>query len=194
MRPDGMPGDLSGLSKARIQYIPATYGIKSKALEASHNRIRFDHWNALDECDIIIAAVNANDIELLGTKISSLLETKKDIVIFSMMRGIKNNTRLKEFLTSGGKSVVIIDCIIGFGVVVHPNNNKCLISTTTKPKIIMDRLTKEIMDQADGPVNLIESLKFDIIFKRGLTPFSHGNYYYYLMLLIINHFILFSLF
>jgi len=70
--------------------------------------------------------------------------------------------------------VAFVECSLGFAVVPHPGNGS-LCSTVSSPRLVIERLSKEIEDVAIGPVRLVESMGFDVFFRKVLTPLSWGT-------------------
>lgn len=176
--PNGMPCEVSASNRTRTLYVPAN---QSKPSEIPSSDIKFEHWSFLQSgrVHIIIICVNSNDTESCRDKLSELLQStknndqKRSIVIFSMQRGVRNGSIFKDGL-SNMAGVAFVDCAIGFAVVPHPNNG-AYCATVTKPRIVIERLSKEIENMALGPVNLIESMGFEVLFRKSLTPLTWGT-------------------
>ena len=60
-----------------------------------------------------------------------------------------------------------------FAVVPDPSSG-ALASTAPAAGLVMERLTKEMVKAADGPVNLVEAMGFPVNFRKVLTR----NFYY----------------
>ncbi len=58
--------------------------------------------------------------------------------------------------------------MICFAVVPDPASG-ALISTAPAAGLVMERLTKEMVKAADGPVNLVEAMGFPVNFRKVLT-------------------------
>jgi hypothetical protein len=67
-----------------------------------------------------------------------------------------------------GKGLTMIEACMGFSVVVDPRTS-AYISTVRSPGIIFERLSKEEVKVADGPLRLLETMKLDINFRKTLT-------------------------
>lgn len=153
----------------RISYIPVG---KAKPVEIPVSDISFTYWNELEMCDIIIVTVNTEDTENCGRKISEIFTDRKKVVVFSMQRGVRNCGVLGDCI-GGKKNITFIECAVGFGVVLHPRFGAFAL-TIPKPSIIIERLSKEKMYVADGPVRLLETMEFNVLFKKVLTPYTWG--------------------
>ena len=162
----------NNLNKSRINYIPGG-NINAKPIEAPSSDISYGNYSALEICHIIIVTVNSNDTESCVSKLDEVVQTKPNMTLFSIQRGVKNACVLKEKL-NGKSGAVVMDCVCGFAVVPHPKNGS-LVSTFKYPKIVMERMSKEVFKVADGPCRLIESVNgIEVTFKKILTPFSWG--------------------
>jgi hypothetical protein len=96
--------------------------------------------------------------------------------------------------SSGSNSgeVAVVEGLVGFACVPVPfpanvsvsldgspqSQNSYLACTHTSPKIMLERLSKEIARVADGPVNLLETLDFEILYRKTLTPYAWGTLMY----------------
>ena len=166
----------NNLNKQRIQYISGG-NINSKPIEAPSSDISYGNYSALETCHIIIITVNSNDTESCASKLDEIVQTKPKLTLFSMQRGVKNSSILKDKLNGKGGSIVM-DCVVGFAVVPHPKNGS-LVSTFSKPKIVLERMSKEVFQIADGPCRLIESMNgIEVTFKKILTPYTWGTLIY----------------
>ncbi len=56
----------------------------------------------------------------------------------------------------------------GFAVVLHPKNS-ALCATTRDPAVVFERLSKEDIKVADGPLNLLQTMDIRIFFRKVLT-------------------------
>lgn len=69
------------------------------------------------------------------------------------------------------KDFTVIECVIGFAAVPHPQTG-ALISTSHCTKnniIVVERLTKETVKTSEGPMNLMETMPFTFLFQKTLT-------------------------
>lgn len=62
----------------------------------------------------------------------------------------------------------MIEGFAGFGVVVNPAT-QALTPTVNGPAIMIERLTKEIEKFCVGPLNLLETMKLEIYYRKTLT-------------------------
>jgi ketopantoate reductase len=58
--------------------------------------IVFSHWNAVAECHLVVVTVNTADTKLCAEKLKQVLTENKKIPIFSLQRGVKNSSILKD--------------------------------------------------------------------------------------------------
>ena len=126
----------------------------------------------------MIVAVNGKDIKSVSSRLRKYeLESHKyNVTVFGMVRGIKSASTLRDEL-DGLKHVVFIECVIGFSVVPHPSTS-ALKCTTNVPGIALERMTKEVNEVAGGPVNLIETIGWEMLFRKILTPMGWGTLIY----------------
>ena len=69
---------------------------------------------------------------------------------------------------SNRKGFTVIECVVCFAVVPHPATG-ALTATISSSGLVLERLSREMVKVADGPVNLIEYTKIPITFKKILT-------------------------
>lgn len=62
----------------------------------------------------------------------------------------------------------MIEAALGFGVVPDPKSG-AYVSTLKSPSIVFERLSKEEVKVADGPLRLLETMDLDISFRKVLT-------------------------
>jgi hypothetical protein len=81
------------------------------------------------------------------------------------------------------KGAVVVECAMSFAVVPQslggaPSSPAAaaLVSTCPLGGIVMQRLSREVVKHADGPVNLIEYTQIPITFKKILTRKYLGAY------------------
>jgi len=65
-------------------------------------------------------------------------------------------------------TTAVIEGAVGFGVVLDPKYS-AYVSTVPHPAISFERLTKEQVKIADIPLQLLETMKIDIYFRKFLT-------------------------
>ena len=112
---------------------------------------------------MIIVTVNSPDTVACAKKIGLVLQDNKKIPIFCLQRGVRNSYLLKAEL----ESYTVIEGAIGFAVV--PDGLNGLVPTTMSPSILFERLSDESYKIAEGPINLIESTKLMLYFRRNIT-------------------------
>ncbi len=56
----------------------------------------FHHWDAVAECHMVIVTVNSEDTDSASRKLVELLNGKKEIPVFSLQRGVRNSSLLKD--------------------------------------------------------------------------------------------------
>lgn len=69
---------------------------------------------------------------------------------------------------SGRNGSVVIECVVGFGAVVHPTTGG-FVSTIPNCGFAFERLSREIVELATGPVNLMEAMELDVNYRKTLT-------------------------
>ena len=162
----------NSINRSRINYISGG-NINAKPIEAPVSDISFGNYSVLETCHIIIVTVNSNDTESCTSKLDEVVQTRPNLTLFSIQRGVRNASILKDKL-NGKSGAVVMDCVCGFSVVPHPKNG-ALVSTFRNPKIIMERMSKEVFKVADGPCRLLENLNgIEVVYKKVLSPFSWG--------------------
>lgn len=62
----------------------------------------------------------------------------------------------------------VLETAVGFAVVLDPRNS-ALVSTIKSPSIIYQRLTKEEVEIADGPLRLLETMSLVTYFRKNVT-------------------------
>lgn len=62
----------------------------------------------------------------------------------------------------------VLEAAVGFAVVMDPRNS-ALVSTVTTPGIVFQRLTKEEVEIADGPLRLLETMSVVSYFRKNIT-------------------------
>lgn len=69
---------------------------KSKVIELPISDLKFSHWSTLESCHIIIVVTHCCDNEMVARKIIEATQTRKEVLIFSMQRGVRSATKLKQ--------------------------------------------------------------------------------------------------
>jgi hypothetical protein len=64
--------------------------------------------------------------------------------------------------------VVVVEGVVGFAVVPHPTT-KALSATNIYASFMLERLSKDISDIAEGPANLMETLPTMFLYKKVIT-------------------------
>ena len=62
----------------------------------------------------------------------------------------------------------MLEAAIGFAVVVDPKSS-AFISTVKSPAIVFERMSKEKVKIADGPLRLLETMNLEVNFRKVLT-------------------------
>ena len=118
-------------------------------------------------------------------------------VVFTLQRGVRTGGIVKDGLkavvygssstgpgpgaASGSGAVPVVEGLVGFAVarvLAHSAPAPPLFffaSTTPSPKIALERLSKEVADKANGPVNLLEAMGMEVLYRKTLTPFAWGT-------------------
>ena len=65
------------------------------------------------------------------------------------------------------KSLTVIEGLTGFGVVSDSRGVLC--PTVNGPAIMIERLTKETEEFCTGPLNLLETMKIEVYYRKTLT-------------------------
>lgn len=66
------------------------------------------------------------------------------------------------------RGFTVIEGVVGFAVVLDPKYCAA-VATTSQPSILFERLTKEAVKVADGPLRLLEAIDVDVHFRKILT-------------------------
>eukprot|EP01038_Epipyxis_sp_PR26KG_P010655 gene10655-14310_t len=162
-------GTNNDVSRRRISYISPG---ETKPREVPGSDVTFAQWNVLQECHILIICVNTNDTEACCEKLAKLENLAKTVPVFSLQRGVKNSSVVKDEL-SGKAGFTVIEAVIGFAVALDPKSS-AYVSTQLSPSIVYERLTKEAVKVADGPMSLLEHMNVTTYFRKALTPYSWG--------------------
>ena len=80
-----------------------------------------------------------------------------------------------------GKGFTVIEGVVGFAVVPDPRHGAA-VATLPSPGILFERLSKDAVKVADGPLRLLERMDVDISFRKTLT--RKASSYYVLVLSI----------
>lgn len=64
--------------------------------------------------------------------------------------------------------IAVIEGVVGFAVVLDPKYS-AYVSTINNPHVAFERLNKDIAKRANGPMNLLETMKIDIAYRKILT-------------------------
>lgn len=58
--------------------------------------VNFSHFSELNECHLVILTVNNTETAACAKKLSDLLQNRKQVVVFSLQRGVRNSSVVKE--------------------------------------------------------------------------------------------------
>jgi ketopantoate reductase len=89
----GNPCDTSKHQHEKLSYIPPG---KCKSHEAPNVEVFHSHWDGLEECAMVIVTVNSEDTERTTAKLSEVLRSRKNVVVFSLQRGVRNSSILRD--------------------------------------------------------------------------------------------------
>ena len=67
-----------------------------------------------------------------------------------------------------GKGFTVIEGVVGFAVVPDPKHG-AVVASLPRPGICFERLTKEAVKVADGPLRLLERMDVEVSFRKTLT-------------------------
>lgn len=56
----------------------------------------FAHFNALQDCHLIIIVVNSNDTKACCAKLAEVVANPKAVPLFCLQRGVRNSATVKE--------------------------------------------------------------------------------------------------
>ena len=80
---------------------------------------------------------------------------------------------------SDKRGFIVIEGGVNFAVVPKGKGNS-LVSTVSQSGFVMERLSKDIVKFADGPVNLIEATDFPILFQKMITSNQNVDVYLFI--------------
>jgi hypothetical protein len=172
-RADGSPSP-QALVKERILYKNPG---QTKAMEVPAGLISFCHWDAIEACDLVVVTANSDDTLSISRKLQEVFASKKDdkkpkIPVFSIQRGVKNSTLLKDEITEQHRAVVL-ECVLNFTVI--PDTSGVLCVSNLRPRLLVERLSKDIEKVASGPLDLLESCDvLEFYFDKNLTQYAWG--------------------
>jgi hypothetical protein len=90
---DGKAPDSSSSRHDRISFIPPG---KMKPHDAPCCEVFHTHWDGLEKCPMVIVTVNSEDTENCGKKLGEVLLNRKNVVVFSLQRGVRNSAMLRD--------------------------------------------------------------------------------------------------
>jgi hypothetical protein len=90
------------------------------------------------------------------------LPQKDDRSLFVCIRVLLRSFRLE------GKGFTVIEGVVGFAVIPDPKHGAA-VASLPRPGILFERLTKEAVKVADGPLRLLERMDVDVSFRKTLT-------------------------
>lgn len=73
-----------------------------------------------------------------------------------------------------GKGFTVIEGVVGFAVLPDPRHGAA-VASLPRPGILFERLTKEAVKVADGPLRLLERMDVDVSFRKVLTRKYHAH-------------------
>jgi ketopantoate reductase len=158
-------------SGRRLCYLPP--GSRGKPIEVPGSDVTYGHWSLIEECDLLVITVNTYDTKRCCSKLSNMAPLQKNMAIFSLQRGVRNSTWVKDEL-SAKENVTVIEAAIGFAVVLDPKYS-AFTPTIRHPAIVFERLTKDMINVADGPLSLLEHMNVTVHFRKNLTPIQWGT-------------------
>lgn len=156
----------------RIRYHPYNSS-KETPKEAPASDVRRDYWSALSGCHLIIITAVPEDAEGCAEKIRDNLDSKFYQTAFIMQKGVRSSTTVRDIISSK-KHLTAIECAVGFSVIRHPTTGALTTTLPSSSHILIERLTKEMVNTSDGAVNLVETLPFKITFRKTLTTSCWG--------------------
>eukprot|EP00599_Poterioochromonas_sp_BG-1_P001738 CAMPEP_0173149196 /NCGR_PEP_ID=MMETSP1105-20130129/10183_1 /TAXON_ID=2985 /ORGANISM="Ochromonas sp., Strain BG-1" /LENGTH=398 /DNA_ID=CAMNT_0014064019 /DNA_START=36 /DNA_END=1229 /DNA_ORIENTATION=+ len=172
MIPFSSEGPIADFAQRRITYLsPKT----NKLIEVPASDVTYGYMNSITECHLIVVTVNSNDSTPCGQKLAEVLVNHHHVPIFSLQRGVRHGSILAEEVESKGSTA--IEASLGFAVVIDPKTS-AYVSTLKSPSVVFERLSKEDVKVADGPLRLLETMDLDISFRKVLTPFAWGTLVY----------------
>jgi hypothetical protein len=88
----GGPGEVAS---RRLKYIPQG---QTKPKEVPAADVTFAHFSALQDCHVLLVAVNSNDTKGCCEKLCELFPKAqaKGISVFSLQRGVRNSSIVKD--------------------------------------------------------------------------------------------------
>jgi len=160
---------LDNHQSSRISFV---HPITHKITEAPASDIQYTNWNALIECHVIIVTVNPKDTIPVAKKLTDVLKAQKNVVIIGLQRHVRNSSNLfKNFTSTTG--CILLEGVVGFSV-VPDSRTHALQSTIKCPGIVLERLTKENSQLAEGPVSLLEAADINVLYKKNITSYAWG--------------------
>ena len=173
--PDGIP-DADALNRRQKERIVFRGSWGGKKVELPAGDIHHSHFDMLNTAHVVIVTVNSSDTYMCVEKMKQQLGPSRSAgnkcTIFSLQRGVRNNEAVREAFT-GRKDLAIVEGIVGFAV-VYDNKYKAYIPTEAYPAIVLERLSKETSDIANGPCNLLENMDLYVNYRKTLTTYAWG--------------------
>ena len=172
--PDGIPtNSLNQGKKERIVFMGSWNG---KKVEVPAGDINHSHFDMLNTAHVVIVMVNSSETYMCVEKMKQQLGQSSSVghkcTIFSLQRGVRNNEAVREAFT-GRKDLAIVEGIAGFAV-VYDERHKAYVPTEAYPAIVLERLSKEVADIANGPCNLLENTGLYVNYRKTLTTYAWG--------------------
>jgi hypothetical protein len=66
------------------------------------------------------------------------------------------------------KGFTVVEGVVGFAVIPDPKHGAA-VSSLPRPGVLFERLSKDAVKVADGPLRLLERMDVDISFRKTLT-------------------------
>jgi hypothetical protein len=161
----------------RISFYPFTGSGKGVVQTVPASDYTLSNIVSLARMDVVIVVVNRPDSKTCW-KILSNLQFDKDhnMAIFSLQRSLLQfvDTDSLEDQVSANKRLVVLDGFSAFAVVPHEQTGALVATSYDLPTIVIERLTKEQVDVASGPCNLLEYTGMRVLYRKNLTAHSWG--------------------
>jgi len=127
----------------------------------------YAHWSTLQSCHFILITVNTSDTVLCCKKLADLLTNNKNITVFSVQRGVKNSSTVKDEL-AGQPGLTVVEGVVGFAVLFNQRFNT-YVPTIPTTAVLFERLSADAARVANGPLNLLESTNLTVYYRKIIT-------------------------
>jgi len=168
---------------SRIKFYPLLNVVdKARVLTVPVSDYDFTTSAVLPASDVIIVCVNRTDSEEAWKRIGKLkFDDDHKAAIFCLQRGLLNFAHVTDAAEALGKThaanqnVVVLSGVAAFSVIPHPETyGMFACSGRGDPTIVLERLTKEQEEVANGPCNLLEYSGLRTLYRKNLTPYAWG--------------------